>query len=185
MSPSLTSQVAIVTGSSKGIGASVATHLAAAGAAVVVNYASSQPAAERVVAQIAAAGGRAIAVQGDVSKPANIRRLFAETQRAYGRLDILINNAGTYAGAALEAITPEHFHHHFDVNVLGVLLASQEALKYFGPEGGVILNMSSVVSTMSPPQRAVYAATKAALDSNVDHRRDTVRGWRTAVAKAR
>jgi len=161
----LESKVAIVTGASKGIGASIARHVAAAGAAVVVNYASSKAGAERVVADITREGGRAIAVQADVSNPADITRLFDEATRAFGRLDLLVNNAGVYEFAPLEAVTPEHFHRQFDLNVLAVLLASQEALKHFDPAGGSIVNISSVVSSLTPPNAAVYSGTKAAVDA--------------------
>jgi len=161
----LESKVAIVTGASKGIGASIARHLAAAGAAVVVNYASSKAGAERVVADITREGGRAIAVQADVSNPADLTRLFDEGTRAFGRLDLLVNNAGVYEFAPLEAVTPEHFHRQFDLNVLAVLLASQEALKHFDAAGGSIVNISSVVSSLTPPNAAVYSGTKAAVDA--------------------
>ena len=158
-------KVAIVTGASKGIGASIATHLAAEGAAVVVNFSSSRAGAERVVTEITGKGGRAVAVQANVAHQADIQRLFAETKKAFGQLDILINNAGIYEFAPLEAVTAEHFHKMFDLNVLGLLLASQEAVKYFGPEGGSIVNISSVVSTLAPPNASVYSATKAAVDA--------------------
>jgi 3-oxoacyl-[acyl-carrier protein] reductase len=161
----LTGKVAIVTGASKGIGASIARHLAEAGAAVVVNYASSKKDADQVVADITRDGGRAIAVQGSVARSADVGRLFAEAKAAFGRLDILVNNAGIYETAALEAITEEHFHRQFDVNVLGVLLASKEALAHFDATGGSIINISSVASTLSPATFAVYAATKAAVDA--------------------
>src|SRR5215469_4207377 len=141
MSEKLDGQVAVVTGASKGIGAAIAEHLAAAGAAVVVNYASSKAGAEAVVQRIRQSGGKAVAVQADVSKPDDIRRLFAEAKEAFGKLDILVNNAGIYEFAPLEAISPEHFHKHFDLNVLGLLLASQEAAKVFGPSGGSIVNI--------------------------------------------
>src|SRR5438309_4549658 len=137
----LAGKVAVVTGASKGIGASIAKHLAAEGAAVVVNYASSKGGADRVVAEITGKGGRAIAVQADVAKPADIRRLFAEAKKAFGRLDVLVNNAGIYQFAPLEEVTPEHFHKLFDLNVLGLLLASQEAVKHFGPACGSIVNI--------------------------------------------
>ena len=161
----LDNKVAIVTGASKGIGAAIARHLAEAGAAVVVNYASSKDGAERVVADITRAGGRAIAVQADVARPEQIERLFAETRRAFGRLDILVNNAGVYEFAPLEDITPEHFHRHFDLNVLAVLLVSRAALAQFGGDGGSIVNISSFASTLTPPQSAVYSASKAAVDA--------------------
>jgi 3-oxoacyl-[acyl-carrier protein] reductase len=165
MSERLTGKVAVVTGGSKGIGASIAKHLAAEGAAVVVNYASSKQGADRVVAEITGKGGRAIAVQADVAKQADIGRLFAEAKKAFGRLDILVNNAGIYEFAPLEEITAEHFHKLFDLNVLGLILASQEAVKYFGPTGGSIINISSVVATAAPPASSVYSATKAAVDA--------------------
>ncbi len=140
MSKKLAGKVAVVTGASKGIGASIAKLLADEGAAVVVNYASSKEGADRVVAAITDKGGKAVAVQADVAKQADIRRLFAEAQRAFGRLDILVNNAGIYEFAPLEEVTAEHFHKQFDLNVLGLLLASQEAIKHFGPAGGSIIN---------------------------------------------
>jgi 3-oxoacyl-[acyl-carrier protein] reductase len=165
MSQRLTGKVAVVTGASKGIGASIAKHLAKEGAAVVVNYASSKQGADRVVAEITAQGGRAVAVQADVAKQADISRLFAEAKKAFGRLDILVNNAGIYEFAPLEAVTPEHFHKLFDLNVLGLLLTTQEAVKHLGPQGGSIINISSVVATAAPPATAVYSATKAAVDA--------------------
>src|SRR5579871_4467023 len=131
----LTGKVAVVTGASKGIGASIAEHLAAEGASVVVNYASSKSGADAVVKRIADKGGKAIAVQGDVSKQKDIEKLFGETKKVFGKLDILVNNAGIYEFLPLEAITPEHFHKQFDLNVLGLLLTTQEAVKLFGPEG--------------------------------------------------
>jgi 3-oxoacyl-[acyl-carrier protein] reductase len=161
----LTGQVAVVTGASKGIGASIAKHLAAEGAAVVVNYSSSKEGADRVVAEITAEGGKAVAVQGNVAKKADIERLFAETKSAFGRLDVLVNNAGIYEFAPLEAITEEHFNKQYGVNVLGLLLTTQEAVKYFSPEGGSIVNISSVVSSYTPPGSAVYSGTKAAVDA--------------------
>jgi 3-oxoacyl-[acyl-carrier protein] reductase len=165
MSGRLTGKVAVVTGASKGIGAGIAGHLANEGAAVVVNYASSKAGADRVVAEVTARGGRAIAVQADVSRQADIQRLFAETKRAFGRLDVLVNNAGIYEFAPLEQVTPEHFHKQFDLNVLGLLLTTQEAVRHFGPAGGSIINISSVVATSTPPNTAVYSATKAAVDA--------------------
>src|SRR4051794_23652058 len=161
----LAGKVAVVTGASKGIGASIAKHLAAEGAAVVVNYSSSKAGADRVVAEITGEGGRAIPVQADVAKQADIQRLFAETKRAFGRLDILVNNAGIYEFAPIAEVTAEHFHKMFDLNVLGLILASQEAVKHFGDDGGNIVNISSVVATSAPPNTAVYSATKAAVDA--------------------
>jgi 3-oxoacyl-[acyl-carrier protein] reductase len=160
----LTGKVAVVTGASKGIGAAIAKHLAAEGAAVVVNYASSKAGADKVVAEITSAGGRAVAVQGDVAKKSDIDRLFAETRKAYGQLDILVNNAGVYEFAPLEQITEEHFHKQFNLNVLGLLLTTQEALKYFSSTGGSVVNLSSLVSTLAPPNGSVYSATKGAVD---------------------
>src|SRR5437660_8757586 len=142
----LSGKVAVVTGASKGIGASIAKHLAAEGAAVVVNYASSKAGADRVVAEIVGKGGKAVAVQANMAKKAEIERLFAEAKKAFGRLDILVNNAGVYEFLPLEKVTEEHFHRHFDINVLGLLLAIQEATKYFGPKGGSIINISSSAS---------------------------------------
>jgi 3-oxoacyl-[acyl-carrier protein] reductase len=165
MSQQLDGKVAVVTGASKGIGAAIAEHLAAAGAAVVVNYASSRAGAEAVVDRIKRTGGKAVAVQADVSKPEDIRRLFADTKKAFGKLDILVNNAGIYEFAPLEAINAEHFHKHFDLNVLGLLLATQEAVKHFGPSGGSIVNMSSFAATSAPPRSAVYSGTKAAVNA--------------------
>ena len=161
----LEGKVAVVTGASKGIGASIAKHLAAEGAAVVVNYASSKEGADRVVAEIAGKGGKAIAVHANVAKRADIVRLFGEAKKAYGRLDILVNNAGIYEFSPLEAITEEHFHKQFDLNVLGLILATQEATKHFGAAGGSIINISSVVSTYAPANSSVYSATKAAVDT--------------------
>jgi 3-oxoacyl-[acyl-carrier protein] reductase len=161
----LTNQVAVVTGASKGIGAGIAKALAAEGASVVVNYASSKEGAERVVAEITAKGGKAIAVQGDVSKQADITRLFAETKKAYGKLNILVNNAGVYEFAPLEGTTEELFHRHFNLNVLGLLLTTKEAVKLIGPEGGTVINIGSGVSTILPPNTSIYTATKASVDA--------------------
>jgi 3-oxoacyl-[acyl-carrier protein] reductase len=160
----LAGKVALVTGASKGIGAEIARQLAAAGAKVVVNFASSLDDANRVVGTIRAAGGQAIAIKGDVSKSADVTLLLAETITAFGRLDILVNNAGVYQSAPLAGITPALFHRHFDLNVLGPILVTQEAVKYFGPEGGSIINISSIVSTLSLPGNGVYNATKSAVD---------------------
>jgi 3-oxoacyl-[acyl-carrier protein] reductase len=161
----LEGKVAIVTGASKGIGASIARYLAEAGAAVVVNYASSRKDADRVVADITGRGGRAVAVQANVAKHADLDRLFAEARTAFGRLDILVNSAGVYEFAPLEDVTEAHFHRQFDVNVLGVLLASQAAVRYFDAAGGSIINISSVATSQTPPSAAVYTATKAAVEA--------------------
>src|SRR5436309_12089625 len=164
MSNRLSGKVAVVTGASKGIGAEIALHLGAEGAAVVVNYASSKAGADKVVAAIAGKGGKAVAVQADVSKPEDIRRLFAETKKAFGAVDILVNNAGIYEFAPLDEVTPEHFHRQFDLNVLGLLLATREAVRYF-EDGGSVINISSVVATAAPATASVYSATKAAVDA--------------------
>jgi 3-oxoacyl-[acyl-carrier protein] reductase len=158
-------KVAVVTGASKGIGAAIAKALSAAGAAVVVNYSSSKEGAERVVAEIAAKGGKAVAIQGDVTKPAEVTRLFDETKKAFGRLDVLVNNAGIYKFVPLEQITAEEYRHQFDINVLGTLLATKEAAKHFGPDGGSVINLSSVVSQNAIATASIYSATKAAVDS--------------------
>jgi 3-oxoacyl-[acyl-carrier protein] reductase len=161
----LTNQVAVVTGASKGIGAGIAKALASEGASVVVNYASSKEGAEKVVKEITAKGGKAIAVQGDVSKQADITRLFAETKKAYGKLNILVNNAGVYQFSPLDAVTEESFHNMFNLNVLGLLLTTKEAVKLIGPEGGSIINVGSGISTLLPANTAVYSATKGAVDA--------------------
>jgi 3-oxoacyl-[acyl-carrier protein] reductase len=160
----LNGKVAVVTGASKGIGAEIAKGLAAAGAAVVVNYASSKEGAERVVGEIAGKGGKALAVRADVSKSADIRRLFAETKKAFGRLDVLVNNAGVYQFQPLAEVTEEEFHRQFNTNVLGVLLATKEAEKHFGPQGGSVINISSNAVSRKVPTASVYSATKAAVD---------------------
>jgi 3-oxoacyl-[acyl-carrier protein] reductase len=161
----LQGKVAVVTGASKGIGAGIARQLAAEGAAVVVNYSSSKSGADKVVNDIIAAGGKAFAVQANIAKPAEIERLFDETVKKFGRVDVLVNNAGVYEFAPLEAVTPEHYHRQFDLNVLGLILASQQAAKRFGDAGGSIINISSVVATLAPPNASVYSATKAAVDA--------------------
>ncbi len=161
----LAGKVAVVTGASKGIGAAIAKALAVEGAAVVVNYASSRAGADKVVAEITANGGKAVAVQADVAKMPDIERLFAETKKAFGALDILVNNAGIYEFLPLEQITEDHFHKQFNVNVLGQILATQEAVKHFGSTGGSIINISSVASTSAPAGGSVYSATKAAVDA--------------------
>ncbi len=161
----LENKVAIVTGASKGIGAAIARHLADAGAAVVVNYASSKEGADRVVADITRNGGKAVAVQANVAKQAEVDRLFSETRKAFGRLDILVNNAGIYEFSPLDGVTEEHFHKHFNLNVLGLILASQAAVKHFGAAGGSIINISSLASTSPLANTSVYSATKAAVDA--------------------
>ena len=160
----LTGKIAIVTGASKGIGAAIATTLGAQGAAVVVNYASSKSGADAVVQAITGAGGKAIAVQGDVSKPAQAKALIDATIAAYGRLDILVNNAGVYEFGPLEAITESQFHRMFDINVLGLLLATQAASPHLGA-GGSVINIGSGVTSITPPATAVYTATKGAVDA--------------------
>jgi 3-oxoacyl-[acyl-carrier protein] reductase len=159
----LTGKVAVVTGASKGIGAAIATSLGAAGASVVVNYASSKAGADKVVDTITKAGGKAIAVQGDVSKSADATAIIDAAIKTYGHLDILVNNSGVYEMLPLEAITPEHFHKQFDTNVLGLLLVTQAAVKHLG-KGGSIINIGSLVSRITPPASAVYSATKGAVD---------------------
>jgi 3-oxoacyl-[acyl-carrier protein] reductase len=161
----LTGKVAVVTGASKGIGAGIAKGLAAAGAAVTVNYSSSKEDADRVVAEITGNGGRAIAVQADVSKAADVRRLFEETERALGSLDVLVNNAGVYRFAPLEDVTEQEFHREFNTNVLGMILSTQEAVKRFGPEGGSVINVGSAASATTPAATVVYTATKGAVDA--------------------
>jgi len=161
----LKGKVAIVTGASKGIGAGIARSLAAAGAAVVVNYASSKDGAERVVADIKAKGGKAVAVKGDVAKAADVRGLLDETKKAFGALDVLVNNAGVYKFEPLNDITESEFHRQFDTNVLGTILATKEAARHFGPNGGSIINISSTASVDAIPTASVYSATKGAVDT--------------------
>jgi 3-oxoacyl-[acyl-carrier protein] reductase len=160
----LTGKVGVVTGASKGIGAAIAKALAAEGASVVVNYASSKAGAAAVVDAITAAGGKAVAVGGDVSKTAEAQGIIEAAIENYGRLDILVNNSGVYEFVPIEAVTEEHFHRHFNINVLGLLLTTQTALKYLG-EGGSIINIGSVVSRATPPNSSVYTGTKAAVDA--------------------
>lgn len=161
----LANKIALVTGASKGIGASIATHLAAAGATVIVNYASSPSGADKTVTEISKAGGHATALQGDFSNPQDIVRVFAEITRQHGRLDILVNNAGVYSFGPIEEVTPEEFHRQFNLNVLGLLIATREATKLIGPEGGSIINIGSVAGSMPPPYTSIYSATKGAVDA--------------------
>ncbi len=164
-SKKLAGKVAIVTGASKGIGAAIAKALASEGAAVVVNYSSSKAEGEKVAKEINASGGKAIAVQANVSRKDEIEKLFAESKKAFGRLDILVNNAGIYEFSPLENVTEENFHKQFNLNVLGTILASQAAAKQFDGDGGNIINVSSIVSTLGIPQSAVYSGTKGAVDA--------------------
>jgi 3-oxoacyl-[acyl-carrier protein] reductase len=161
----LENKVALVTGASKGIGAGIAKALAAAGAAVVVNYASDRPGADAVVKEITEANGRAISAQASVSNSADVARMFADATRAFGTLDILVNNAGVYITMPLEALTEEEFYREFSTNVLGPMLVIRESLKHFGPTGGSVINIGSVASRMLPPNYSIYAATKGALDA--------------------
>jgi 3-oxoacyl-[acyl-carrier protein] reductase len=161
----LENKVAVITGASKGIGAGIAKSLAAAGASVVVNYASAKEGADKVVADITAAGGKAIAVQGNVSNEGDITRLFAETAKAFGAVDILVNNAGVYKFGAIEEINAEDFHNQFNTNVLGLLLTTQGAVKNFNAAGGSIINIGSAVSNIAPPGSSIYTATKGAVDA--------------------
>lgn len=165
MSQKLAGKVAVVTGASKGIGAAAAKSLAAEGASVVVNYSTSPDGANKVVAEITKAGGKAIAVQANVAVKAEVERLFEETVKAFGPISVLVNNAGIYEFQPLENITEEHFHKYFNVNVLGLLLATQQAVKHFAPAGGSVINVSSAVSTFAPPGSAVYSGTKGAVDT--------------------
>jgi len=165
MTKKLTGKVALVTGASKGIGASIAEKLAEEGASLIVNYSTSKEGADRVVKSIVQKGGKAIALQANMADQKDINRLFAESKKAFGKLDILINNAGIYEFAPLEQITPEHFYKHFDLNVLGLLLACQAAVTHFSPSGGSIVNISSVASTSRNANSAVYSATKGAVDA--------------------
>jgi len=161
----LNGKVAVVTGASKGIGAGIAKHLAAEGAAVVVNYSTSKEGADRVVDEITKRGGKAIAVQAHIATKKEVERLFAETKKAFGQLDILVNNAGVYQFAPLEQVTEDEFHRQFNTNVFGLILTVQQAAQHFGQEGGSVINVSSVASTATPPATAVYAGTKAAVDA--------------------
>jgi 3-oxoacyl-[acyl-carrier protein] reductase len=161
----LAGKVAVVTGASKGIGAAIAKNLAAEGAAVVVNYSSSKEGADRVVSEISGSGGRAVAVKANLARKTDIDQLFAEAKKSFGQIDILVNNAGIYEFSPVEEVTEEHFHKQFNLNVLGLILASQAAVRQFGPSGGSIVNISSVVSTLGVPGAAVYSGTKGAVDA--------------------
>jgi 3-oxoacyl-[acyl-carrier protein] reductase len=161
----LKNKVAIVTGASKGIGSAIAKSLAAEGASVIVNYSSAKEGADQVVEQIVRDGGRAVAVQGNVSQPADVDRLFAETNSTFGGVDILVNNAGVYQFGAIEEVTPEEFKRQFDTNVLGLLLVTKGAVKAFGDKGGSIINISSTVTRITPPGSSIYTGTKGAVDS--------------------
>jgi 3-oxoacyl-[acyl-carrier protein] reductase len=161
----LTDKVAVVTGASKGIGAGIAKALAAEGASVAVNYATSRRDADMVVADITSKGGKAFAIQGDVSKSDDVERLFADTSDAFGRVDILVNNAGIYRFAPIETVTEDEFHQHFNINVLGVLLATKEAIKHITPDGGSIINFSTTVTRNPPPGTSLYIASKSAIEA--------------------
>ena len=161
----LAGKVAVVTGASKGIGAGIAKEFGAEGAAVVVNYASSKADADKVVDEIAKKGGKAIAVQGNVAKKQEVEKLFATAEKAFGKIDILVNNAGVYEFIPLEDVSEQQFHRHFDTNVLGMLLVTQEALKHFNSAGAAIVNIGSLASTLTPPTAVVYNATKGAVDA--------------------
>jgi 3-oxoacyl-[acyl-carrier protein] reductase len=161
----LNGKVAVVTGASKGIGAGIAKQLAAEGAAVVVNYASSKSDADKVVDEIAKGGGKAVAVQGNVAKKSEVEKLFVAAEKAFGKIDILVNNAGVYEFVPVEDVTEQQFHRMFDTNVLGMILASQEALKHFNVNGGSIINISSLASSLTPPTGLIYNATKGAVDA--------------------
>jgi 3-oxoacyl-[acyl-carrier protein] reductase len=161
----LNGKVAVVTGASKGIGAGIAKQFGAEGAAVVVNYASDKQGADRVVDEISKSGGKAIAIQASVGKRTDVERLFADAERAFGKIDIVVNNAGVYDFMPVEQVTEATFHRMFDTNVLGILLVTQEALKHFKTTGGSIINVSSLASSLTPPTGVVYNATKAAVDA--------------------
>ena len=165
MAGKLAGKVALVTGASKGIGADIARKLAAEGASVIVNYASSRSGADKVVAEITEAGGKAVAVQADVSKEADVIRMYAEATQAFGRVHILVNNAGVYEFGPIEEVTEAHYRRMYDINVLGVLLTTREAVKQFGDDGGNIINIGSVAATAAPEQTSVYSSTKGALDT--------------------
>src|SRR3989440_8221593 len=161
----LNGKVAVVTGASKGIGAGIAKQLAAEGAAVIVNYASAKSDADKIVDEISKAGGKAVAVQANVAKKSEVERLFADAEKALGKIDILVNNAGVYEFVPLEDTTEQQFHRMFDTNVLGLLLMTQEAVKHFNSNGGSIINIGSLASSLTPPTAVVYNATKGAVDA--------------------
>jgi len=161
----LNGKIAVVTGASKGIGAGIAKQLAEEGASVVVNYASSKKDADKVVDEISKRGGKAVAVEGNVAQKTDVERLFATAEKAFGKIDILVNNAGVYEFLPLEEISEQHFHRHFDTNVLGMLLVTQEAVKHFNVAGGSIINIGSLSSSLTPPTAVVYNATKGAVDA--------------------
>ena len=161
----LSGKVAVVTGASKGIGAGIAKYLAADGASVVVNYSSSKEGADQVVSQITKEGGKAVAIQGDVAKSKDVERLFSDANKAFGRLDILVNNAGVYQFGTLDETTEDELQRQFGVNVFGLILATREALKYFGPEGGSVINIGSTITSGTPPATVIYTATKGAVNS--------------------
>jgi 3-oxoacyl-[acyl-carrier protein] reductase len=161
----LNGKVAVVTGASKGIGAGIAKEFAEAGASIVVNYVSAKQDADRVVDEISKGGGKAVAIQGNVAKKTEVERLFVEAEKAFGKIDIVVNNAGVYEFVPLEEVTEQQFHRMFDTNVLGMLLATQEALKHFNADGGSIINIGSLASSLTPPTGVVYNATKGAVDA--------------------
>ena len=165
MSAGLKDRVVIVTGASKGIGAGIAKAFGRAGASVVVNYASSRSGADAVVSGIEAAGGRAAAVQANVAEEADVKHLFAQTLERFGRVDVLVNNAGVYGATPIAEVTADEFHRQYNINVLGLLLASREAAAAFGDRGGSIINISSSISTLAMPQMSIYAGTKGAVDT--------------------
>jgi len=164
-SDKLVGKVAVVTGASKGIGAGIAKEFAEAGASVIVNYVSAKQDADRVVDEIIKRAGKAVAIQGSVAKKTEVEKLFTEAEKAFGKIDILVNNAGVYEFVLLEEVTEQQFHRMFDTNVLGTILATQEALKHFNPAGGSIINIGSLASVLTPPTGVVYNATKAAVDA--------------------